>query len=218
MGRLSAQNQMYIGIGLIVVLALLAVFLLIVPVFQEASTLSAQIAGERGNLSAAEALLARRQSAKAQAASNEVELMRIANQLPDSPQLPAVIIEIQDVANAAGLSLESISPQDMVEPPSEGGAGTAAYMRVPITLQLRGDWPDYIDFLHRVARLDRGVRITSVTLTGVPGTEATATEAAVDDYVDGNIEIEVYVMAAAVTDRNPGASASDVTTATAPGQ
>lgn len=201
MGRLSPQNQLYIAIALIAILTLAAVFFGILPLFQEASTLDSQIAAERTSLADAQALLARRQSAKAQSATSEAELMRIANQVPDSPQLPSVIVELQDVANAAGVGLQSIAPADLAPGIAATEGGVPAYGIVPLTLVLRGDWADLIDYFHRIAKLNRGVRVVSTTFTYVPATDAETAADRIPAYVEANVALEVYVMAAA-TDAN----------------
>lgn len=202
MGRLSAQMQLYIGMGLLLVITLAVTFLVILPVYQQSATLQSQIKAEEGNLATAKALLARRQSAKVQSASNEIELMRVANQLPDSPQLPSVIIEIQDLANSADLSLQALSPSDISPVVDVTTGADAGYSEVPMTLQLRGDWADFITFFRNLAALDRGVRIESTTLTYVPGDEEN------DPYMDGTVGIKVYVMKAAATDKSPAATAT----------
>lgn len=199
MGRLSPQNQLYIAIAIIAVLTLAAVFFGILPLFQEASTLDSQIAAERTSLADAQALLARRQSAKAQSATSEAELMRIANQIPDSPQLPSVIVELQDVANAAGVELQSIAPSDLAPGQAAVEGGVPEYSVVPVNLVLRGDWADLIDYFHRIDRLNRGVRVVSTTFTYVPETEATDTEPTVPAYVEANVLLQVYVMASAAS-------------------
>lgn len=213
MGRLSAQMQLYIGIGVVVVLALLVVVLVILPVYQESSALNAQIATENGNLATAQALLARRQSAKARSAANEVELMQIANALPDTPQLPSVIIEIQDLANASGVLLDSITPQDMKAAGSAApGASGAGYSAVPISLRMTAShWADAVDMYHRVAKFDRGVRVVGSTFQYMEGSEEKP------GYIDMSVSLEVYVMGAAATNRVPG-SGSAAATATVPAQ
>lgn len=202
MGRLSAQNQMYIAIALIAIVTIAVVVFAILPLFQEAGSIDDQIGSEQSNLAAAQALLARRQSAKAQAAANEVELMRIANAIPDSPQLPSVIIELQDVANAAGVEFDSLAPTDLTpgKPPVEGG--TPEYSSVPITITMHGKWVEIIDYVNRIHALDRSTRITASTYSYIPASD---TEEA---YVDANVTLEVYVMAAA----SSGAAAPTTTT------
>lgn len=203
MGRLSAKNQLYIGIALLVVISVAAVFLLILPVYQEAASLGSQISAEKTNLATAQALLARRQSAKAQAASNEVDLMRVANQVPDSPQLPSVIIEIQDLANAADLSLETIAPTEM-KPMLDANGAELGYSEVPMDLSLRGEWDQMISFFQALAGLDRGVRIKTVDVTYVAG------DAETKPYMDAKVGIAVYVMAAATTDKGSASTTGTV--------
>jgi len=194
MKRLSAQMQMYIAIGVIVLAALAVIVLAIVPKFQESQNVRDQIATAEMNLSTAQALLARRQSVKAQAAATEVELMQIANQLPDSPQLPSVIIELQDAANAAGVELPSISVSGVENaPPAEDGSSQPFHV-LPLTVEYTGQWVDIIDFGRRLGQLERGVRVKSTTYTYVAETED------VKAHIKASGTIEVYMM--------PGASTS----------
>jgi Tfp pilus assembly protein PilO len=203
MGRLTAQMQMYIAIGVMAVVTLAVVFLLILPIFQEVSSLNTEIATEQSNLAAAQALLARRQSAKAQSAANEVELMRIANQMPDAPQLPSVIIELQDVANAAGVEFRSITPSGITAVPATDGT-TVAYDSLPMALVVDGSWAEVIDYLYRLQNLNRGVRVLSIAFVYNPGTAATETEgtetqaaeteAAVPPSITANVQLEAYMM------------------------
>jgi len=211
MGRLSAQNQMYIAIAVLVLVTVAVVFFMILPLFQEASTLSVTTETENGNLAAAQALLARRQSAKAQSAANEVELMRIANEVPDSPQLPSVIIEMQDIANASGVELRSLTPGDLVDGKTATEGALPEYSIAPVTLGLRcelGDWAALIDCFRRIQSLDRGVRIIEATFTAVPETED------VPGVIEANLTLEVYVMAAAGTSISQLPPASQSTTPT----
>lgn len=185
---------MYIAIGLIVVAAIAVIMLAIVPKFQEAQNVRGQIMTAETELSTAEALLSRRQSVKAQAAATEVELMQIANQLPDSPQLPSVIIELQDAANAAGVELPSINVSELADaPPAEDGTSQPFHV-LPLTIEYTGQWGDMIDFSRRLAKLQRGVRVTATTYTYVPATEE------VKAHIRASGNLEVYVM--------PGASTS----------
>lgn len=210
MGRLSIRNQMFIAIALIAALALAFVLLAIIPAFQRSADLDAQIETESMNLSTAEALLARRQSAKAQSASNEAELMRIANQVPESPQLPTVIIELQELANLADVTFFEISPQDIVVPDVVEGAPAANYSIIPISVMLHGDWLDHIDFFHRLSRMERGHRISEVTLNYIPETDEEPA------YVECGFTLEVYVMAAIAAAPVPPALPSQQATESAP--
>jgi Tfp pilus assembly protein PilO len=193
MSRLSAQAQLYIAIALIAVVSLAVVFLGILPLFQEASTVQGEIRTEESNLSAAEALLARRESAKMQSAANEVELMRIANQIPDSPQLPSVIIELQDVANLSGVDFQSLAPGEPAPAVLADGT-TSDYSVVPMVLLIRGDWAELIDYLRRIDALERGVRATEISFVYV-GSVIEEGLVVTPAYVEASVTLEVYTMA-----------------------
>lgn len=212
MSRLSARAQLYIAIAVVAVVAVAAIFLGILPQFQAAATVNDQISTEQSNLSSAQALLARRQSAKAQSAASEVELMRIANQVPDSPQLPSVIIELQDVANAAAVDFQSISPGEPTPPVAEAeGVAPPDYTIVPMTLLVRGDWAELIDFFRRIDDLDRGVRVTGAKFLYVPELESTD-GSFTPAYVEANVTLEVYVMDSVTSLNAPAGSTTATTT------
>lgn len=159
MNKLSTQMQMYIAIGLIAVLSLAFILLGILPKFQAASEVDAGIETAEIELQTAQALLTRRQAAKSQAAANEVVLMDIANKVPDSPQLPGLVVELQEIANAAGVTLGQISVGDIVDPVAgDDGVVPTEYDRMEITVLVVGDWGDAVDFYRRVEKLDRGPR------------------------------------------------------------
>lgn len=209
MSRLSARTQIIIAIAVIAALAVAFIVLGIVPLLTAASEVDAQIEQANASLTAAEATLARRQSAKAQSAQNEVELMRIANQVPDTPLLPSVIIELQDVANAAGLEFPQITVGDLTPGQAADGAETSDYSAIPLTAVVRGEWADIIEYCRKLYELNRGVRITSSSHIYVPATETS------EAYVQATIELEVYVMAAAETpSTSDGASPSTEPTET----
>lgn len=212
MGKISAQYQMYIAIGLIVLVTLAVVFLGILPLFQDAAAVDGEIETAETELVAAQALLARRQSAKSQSAANEVELMQIANRMPDSPQMPSVIIELQDIANLSGVDLQTVSPGEMAPGPATAEGVPAGYSFVPITVLIRGQWTEVIDFFQRAASLDRGVRTSSIALTYIPAAVGEEGAPSTPGYVEANATLEVYVMAAAATQTSPGAASTEATT------
>ena len=193
MGKLTAQMQMYIAIGVIAVAVVAFVALAIVPKFQEAAAVDTEIQTAEMELQTAQALLARRQGVKAQAAQNEAGLMSIANQIPDSPLLPSLVIELQEVANASGVTLGQITPGG-VNAPVAGADGTVPlYGTVPITLTVTGEWSDTIDFARRLGKMQRGLRVLNSAMSYVPAT-STDGGAAQGGVVQVNVSAEGYVM------------------------
>ncbi len=200
MGRLSATNQLIIAIALVVIVAVAAVLLGIMPKFQQTTEIMTQIETEQANLVTAQALVARRQSAKAQSAANEVELLRIANQIPDSPQLPSVIIDLQDVANETGLAFPQFSVGGLSDGPAAEDGTPGGYSILPVNLTLRGDWTDVIEYNHRLNELDRAVRVKNTSFGYNAGSEDE------DPYITVTMSLEVYVMEAASGSMAPTAA------------
>jgi len=110
------------------------------------------------------------------------------NQVPDTPDLPSLIIELQDVAFATGVQLVAVQPAALVP--------LDTYQAVPVSVEVLGTWADTVDYLQALPKLDRGVRLTAVNVT-VVGTagEATRRDAKLPPYaVDTKINMEAYLI------------------------
>lgn len=187
MNRVSAQAQMIIAGVIVVLIVIAALFFGILPTFDKAGAADARITELKGNITSEQAVVDRRQSYKARSAMTEVELIRVAGEVPESPDLPTLIINLQDTANDAGLRFVQISPQEPVAVLSAGGQ-PAGYSSIPVTVKVQGKWADIIEYVRLLGKYTRGVRIPTATMTYVAAVEG------VDDYVEANITLEVYTM------------------------
>lgn len=186
MNKLSSRNQLIIAGVLILAVTLAAIFLGIMPMFQKAADIDTQLADVDTQLQTANALVERRLSAKSRAAANEVELMRIANQVPEAPELASVIIELQDTANAAGLEFVQVTPSAPAV-----AADNPSYSVVSLLVVLRGDWPDVIEYTRKIDKLQRGVRTKLGSFTRVAVVDESGDD---DSYISAQMTLEVYVM------------------------
>lgn len=200
------MQKMLAVIALLVVLAIAVVALLIVPKFTELSQLDAEQTAALQELQATEAQLARLQEAKANSAVTQSELLRLANEFPENPELPSLIIELQDTANASGLEFMRISPAEPIAPPG------AQYTELPITVQVQGYWADVVDYMRRLNLLSRAVRMTDVALSPIvaPAVGQT-TEDENGLKLNLDLTLRAYVMG---VNGNPPASAPAATTPT----
>jgi len=187
MNRLSAMNQMIIAGVLIVALSAAVVFFGILPMFDKAAVMDAEIKTLDSEIMSQRALVERRLSAKAQAAQTDVDLINLANQVPESPDLPTLIINLQDAANAAGLVFAQIAPATP-EPVVGPDGAPAGYSAIPISLRVEGQWSDIIEYVRRLSKFPRGLRITNATFVNVPGT----TER--ERHVSAQVSVTVYTM------------------------
>jgi type IV pilus assembly protein PilO len=126
----------------LVIVALVAYFILIRPKRAEAGRLSEQIAKLETEVSAAK--LASRPS-EAGKKIKVADLFELTKAMPDRDDMPGIILGLNSVAEAAGISFESIAPQNQVNAES--------YRVLPISLTFEGNYYDLTDFLFRLRNL-----------------------------------------------------------------
>jgi Tfp pilus assembly protein PilO len=186
--KLTSTQKIIIIAVAVAAVAAVVFFLLILPQFSRVSTLDAEIAQAQQDIESARTLLEQRQAIKARAAETEARLLSLSNEVPESPELPSVIIELQDAVNAAGLDFVSITPQ--VPEQTEGG-----YSAIAMSMNVNGTWPDYVDLLQRLKRVKRQIRIVGTNITRIVPESAEQTPSVEpENRVDAQIDIEVYTM------------------------
>jgi type IV pilus assembly protein PilO len=188
--RLSPNTELLIGVAIIVVVALAVVAVVIFPAFGALGDLDAKLVKANQDVSSAKSVLTQRQSAKQQAVMTQAQLMTLQNAIPDSPELPTLIIELQDVAVDAGLNWIEVKPDT---PDSRDG-----FSAIPLALKLNGSWPDMVDYVRRIGKLDRQIRITSLEIGPLndPNASADTTSSDTNPPVDltSTIKLEAYVI------------------------
>jgi Tfp pilus assembly protein PilO len=130
-----------IALGLVIV-AVVAYFLLIGPKRSEAGRLADEIAALETQVQSAKL------AAEPKAADEQLKvapLFELAKAMPDRDDMPGIILELNAVAEAAGVNFKSIAPQNAV-----AGQG---YRSIPISLAFEGNYYDLTDFLFRLRNL-----------------------------------------------------------------
>lgn len=188
--KLTSMQKMLAVIVAMVIVVVAVVALLLLPKFGELSSLDAEMQAANDQVAQSQTLLAQLEQAKSGASLTQAQLMALANQFPEKPELPSLVIELQDVSNSAGIRFERIGPSAPVL------AASGQYSEIAITTRVTGAWPDVLDFLRRVNRMTRAVRVTDVSIAPVSSTSTTSTEA---PDVAADISMRAYVMNAIST-------------------
>ena len=189
--KISPRNRLII-VAVVMVLVLVAtVFLLIVPEFTRMGELDGQIAQADNEAASAQTLLAQRRQMKDNSASTEALWLRLAGLVPENPELPSLIIELQDVAYTDGVQLRSITPG---VPTTVSGQ---TYLSVPAALVVYGTWQDTVEFLKSLSKLSRGLRITNVSSDVMADSPDDANPALPSYSVKTSLAIEAYTIPAA---------------------
>ncbi|MBS3974916.1 MAG: type 4a pilus biogenesis protein PilO [Actinobacteria bacterium] len=190
--KFTVQQRFIAVIVVMVLVAVLIVALLVVPQFTRLAGLDQSVAQAQADADAARALLGQRQDIKARSAETEAKIMRLANQLPENPELPTFIIELQDVINESDLDFAELAP-------SEPGPAEQGYETISITLVVQGEWVDVVDMLQRLRRVTRQIRIVDFTISDfeppAPAAEVTPpVEPDPRNLVQSSMTIEIYTM------------------------
>lgn len=187
--KLSSRDQMIVAGVVIALVAVAVVMLAIWPQFQALSKLDQDMQKAQSDVDAAKTLLASRQEAKAQAAETQANLTHLDNEIPDAPELPALIIELQDTANDSGVVWDKLAPS---KPPATSPDG---YLTMGLTFGVDGQWDDVCDYLRRLSELERGVRILTVDVTPLADTSTETTSSGAPPAVHkvhAQLSIQVY--------------------------
>jgi Tfp pilus assembly protein PilO len=187
--KLSYRNKLMLAGAVAVLLAVLVLVLLVLPEFQQLRTYDDQIAAADQQISQAQALLAQRQEIKARSTETEAKRIRLANQMPETPELPSLIIELQDTVNEAGLEFASLTPSE----PTQTESG---YSEITIAMLVRGTWQDTVDVLQRLPKLTRQVRIVGFS-TAVQQVDTDDDDPT--NVVETGMTIRVYTMPSEIT-------------------
>jgi Tfp pilus assembly protein PilO len=127
----------------LLIVAAVGFFLLVKPKMDASSSLDERITEFQGKVDVA--LAAQRQTTPGQSVK-VADLFRLTKAMPESTDMASVILELNSVAESAGLDFLSITPG---APVSDAGG----YQTVPIKLMFEGNYYDLTDFLFRLRNL-----------------------------------------------------------------
>ena len=208
--RISPRDKLILVAVAIAVVAVIAGLLLITPQLKTIATINDQIKVAEHDVDEANALLMQRQDMKDRAAQTDAAYLRLANQVPETPELPSLIIELQDIALQSGVEFEGLKPEDPIsstKADSASGGATAAsngtaseYVVIPMQVSVSGSWSDTIDFMNRLQHMTRAVRIvdysSAVNNDQASGQDETASTATTEIT---NFKLEAYTVPVAAT-------------------
>jgi Tfp pilus assembly protein PilO len=181
----SIQKLVLTLLAFVVLIALVVVFA-IMPQFAALETLNQQKADAQAQVQQAQAILAQLEEAKTRSAATEAEMLKIGTQLPDSPQLPSLIIEMQILANESGVQMTSFAPSQPT--PTTSGQ----YTEISISTQMKATWDDLLDYMRRLSKTTRLLRVTNVTIN--PASSDTTESAGEKIPLTVSLTIKAYVM------------------------
>ncbi|MDP1809058.1 MAG: type 4a pilus biogenesis protein PilO [Actinomycetota bacterium] len=154
--KLSPRDQIIaMGVGALLILVV-TVLLVLKPQFAKISNLKAEQETEKTSLGQAKLKLQQLDAIRAEAADIEAKRISLSRRLPDDAELPTLVVELQKVANRAGLDFGSVQVGAVAE--------QSGYAEIPLSLAVTGTFYSIVDYLYRLEKSTREIVVDSFSL------------------------------------------------------
>jgi type IV pilus assembly protein PilO len=195
------RNILILGLLIIVLVIVGYYFLLLSPLLGTLDARAQERSTKESELASLQQEVAQLEAVKRNAPETERQLLELAKRVPAHPEIPTLVVQIEDVADASGVSQLSIEPGTPGPPPGGGD-----FSVVPVTMSFEGTYEQLQDFLLRTRNLARLVTVNSVTycridplgagegctLEEVPTAGETTTLPEIEEELQVEVEAEVY--------------------------
>jgi Tfp pilus assembly protein PilO len=158
-----------VAAAIAVVVALLLVFLLVLPKMREVGEAEDQLQAAQDQEIALAAELRALQQAQEQAPETEQEIAAIDDAIPPTADLPALFRLLDSAASRAAVDFFSFTPGTPVVDP------TSRYSTISSQVTVTGGYFAIDEFLFLLETLPRAAKVTTIAVTGTSTTEETTT-------------------------------------------
>ncbi len=200
MGR-TDRNILVLGLLVILLLMVGYYFLFLGPLLDRLGERSEERSAKEGRLVNLRHEVAELEAVQRNAPETERQLLELSKRVPTQPEIPTLVVQMEDVADAAGVTQLSIQPGTPGPPP-----GGSDYSVVPVTMSFEGTYEQLVDFLRRTGQLARLVTVNGVNYE--EATQESTTLQEIEQVLQVEVEVEVYFQ--------PSVEPSDVPSGSAP--
>ena len=198
------RNILILGILGIVIVVIGFYFLLLSPLLQRLDEQAQARKDKQAQLEQVQQEVNELEEVRRNSPEIERQLLELSKRIPTQPQIPTLIVQVEEIADASGVTQLSVDP----EPPT-APAGGGDYQVVPVTMSFDGTYDQMQDFLLRTRNLTRLVTVTDLSYCRNPtigeqascevegeasGTtnETTTLTPAVEARLDVEVQADVY--------------------------
>jgi type IV pilus assembly protein PilO len=157
------RNILILGILGIVIVVIGFYFFLLSPLLQSLNEQAQARDDKRAQLEEVQQQVNELEEVRRNSPEIERQLLELSKRVPTQPQIPTLVVQVQEIADAAGVTQLVVEPGDAAAP-----AGGGNYRVVPVTMQFNGTYDQMQDFLLRLRNLARLVTVTDVSYCRVP--------------------------------------------------
>lgn len=197
------------GLGF-VALVVLFYFLLLGPLLQTMGEQAQAREDRQGQLADIERQIAELEEVRRNSPELQRQLLELGKRVPEQPELETFVVQVEEVAEAAGVTQTEVVRVDP-GPPEGGGEFTVQ----PVTMTFEGTYEELLAFLTGIDDLVRLTTINEVTYE-VAG-EGTTAAPEIEQNLSVQVEAEIYFQPTDVPSGTaPVAPAAPETTTTPP--
>ena len=160
---MTNRNLIILGALGIVVLIIIYYFLLLSPLLQRLGEQAQARESKQAQLAQVQQDVNELEQVRQNSPDIERQLLELSKRIPAQPQIPTFVVQVQEIADASGVTQLSVDPEPSLAP--EGGGD---YRVVPVTMQFKATYDEMQDFLLRTRNLARLVTVTDVSYCRVP--------------------------------------------------
>jgi len=157
------RNILILGILILIVLAIAYYFLLFSPLKGEYDAKVQERSDKEQRKAQLERTAAELENISRNSDDIERQILELSKRIPEQDEIPTLLVQIEEVAEAADVTQFSIEPGAPEAPPGGGD-----FSRIPITMSFTGRYEQMQDFLLRVRNMARLVTVNEVTYCRFP--------------------------------------------------
>lgn len=157
------RNILILGILGIVIVVIGFYFFLLSPLLQNLNEQAQAREDKQAQLEEVQQQVNELEEVRRNSPEIERQLLELSKRVPAEPQIPTFVVQVQEIADAAGVTQLVVEPGDAAAP-----AGGGDYQVVPVRMQFNGTFDQMQDFLLRLRNLTRLVAVTNVSYCRVP--------------------------------------------------
>lgn len=204
------RNLLVLGVLGLVALAVGFYLLLLGPLLENLDQQAEAREERRARLQGLEEDVARLEEVRRNSPELQRQLLELNKRIPTQPEFDTLVVQIEDIAEAAEVTQTQVVRGDPA-PPEGGGDFTVQ----PITMSFEGTYEELQDFLTRADALVRLITVNEVNYE--ISEESTTAEPEIEQNLLVEIEAEVYYQPTGVPDGTaPVAPSAPETTTAAP--
>lgn len=155
----------------VAVVAILVVVFLVLPKMREVSSTKEQIAEAEALQSGLRAQLASLREAEAQAPEVRRQIAQLANQVPPTADLPALLRLLTQAADGSAVDFFTVSPGNPI------AVASGQFSTIPTSISVTGGYFALDEFLFRLETLPRAAKVLSISVSPGGATPITTTGA-----------------------------------------